>query len=65
MTSSERLKCIKSIVEKTKKKSKRVSKKINSDFVPLAPTAPTSEDISEEYDNLTRHTADQYINYEE
>lgn len=65
MTSSERLKYIKSLVKKTKKKSKRVSKKVDSDFVPLAPTAPTHEDISEEYGNLVRYTANQYVNYEE
>lgn len=65
MTSSERLKYIKSLVEKTNKKSKRVSKKVDSDFVPLEPLAPTHEDISEEYSNLVRYKADQYINYEE
>lgn len=65
MTSSERLKYIKSLVKKTKKKSKRVPKKVDSDFVPLEPTAPTEDDINEEFNNLTRYTADQYINYEE
>lgn len=65
MTSSERLKYIKSLVKKTKKKSKRVPKKSDEDFVPLEPTAPTEDDINEEFNNLIRYTADQYINYEE
>ena len=65
MTSSERLKYIKSLVEKTKKKSKRAPKKSNEDFVPLEPVAPSQQDINEEYNNLVRYSADQYINYEE
>ena len=65
MTSEERLKLIKSLAKKAKKKTKREAKKIESDFVPLEPTAPTENDINEELRNLTRYTADQYINYEE
>lgn len=64
MTSEERLNLIKSLVKKSKKKSKRETKKVNSDFVPLEPTAPTENDINEEFDILTRYTANQYINEE-
>jgi hypothetical protein len=64
MTSEQRLNLIKSIVKKSKKKIKWESKKINDDFVPLKPTAPTENDINEEFDILTRYTADQYINEE-
>ena len=65
MTEVERLNLIESLVKKAKKKTKRASKEIQSDFVPLEPTAPTEDDINEEFDNLTRYKADQYINYEE
>lgn len=65
MTSEERLKLIKSLVKKAKKKAKRETKKTESDFVPLKPTAPTEFDIHEELDNLTRYTANQYINNNE
>ena len=65
MTSEERWKYIKFLVEKTKKKSKQGTKKSNEDFVPLEPVAPSQQDISEEYNNLVRYSADQYINYEE
>jgi hypothetical protein len=64
MTSEERLKLIKSLAKKVKKKTKRAAKKIESDFVPLEPTAPTENDITEEFNILTRYTADQYINEE-
>ena len=64
MTSSERLRLIKSLVKKTKKKAKRAAKNIQSDFVPLEPTAPSERDILEEFDNLTRYTANTYINNE-
>jgi|TARA_B110000908_G_C10247649_1_gene449762 hypothetical protein len=65
MTEVERLNLIKSLVKKAKKKAKRASKEIQSDFVPLEPTAPTEFDIHEELDNLTRYTANQYINNED
>ena len=65
MTEKQRLKLIKKFAEKGKKKKMRASKKVVTDYVALEPTAPTENDIREEYDNLTRYTANQYINYEE
>jgi len=63
MTEKQRINLIKKLAKKGKKK--RAPKKVDSDFVALEPIAPSENDISEEFEHLTRYTADQYINYEE
>jgi len=61
MTEKQRINLIKKFV----KKGKRKSKKSEAVYVADAPLAPNANDIREEYDHLTRYTAEKYINYEE
>jgi hypothetical protein len=61
MTEKQRINLIKKLV----KKGKRRSKKSEAVYVADVPLAPNVNDIREEYDHLTRYTANQYINEEE
>ena len=63
MTSEERLELIKNLAKAGKKAAKTSRKrgrpaktKVDSDFVPLAPMAPSQHDIEEEYEFLTKNT---------
>ena len=70
MTSEERLELIKQFAlknaaKKKKRPGRKAKPKVESDFVPLEPTAPSHHDINEELEFLTQHTAEQFINHEE
>ena len=67
MTSEERLELIKNLAKAGKKPAKKAVKtsrkrgrpaktKVDSDFVPLAPMAPSQHDIEDEYDLITKNT---------
>lgn len=68
MTSEERLDLIKNLAKagkKAKKRGRPAKAKVQSDFVPLEPTAPSENDIREEIEFLTQYKAENYINYEQ
>jgi len=67
MTNEERLKLITKLAKKGNKKRKKVSskKKIESNFVPLEPIAPSEHDINEEFEFLTNYNAENFLNNEE
>ena len=67
MTNEERLKLITKLAKKGNKKRKKVSskKKIESNFFPLEPIAPSEHDINEEFEFLTNYNAENFLNNEE